>query len=103
MWEVHARRPELLNTYTEAMTLAKQQRVAARHTADMASKTMATSIAVRGHTWLRFANIVDDTKARIEDLLFNTMGLFSAKTDDMMENIHKMRKTVKSYVPQQPY
>ena len=38
---------EDLNIYTETNTLAKQQRVAAKHTADTASKAMLTSIVVR--------------------------------------------------------
>ena len=44
-----ATKQELLNAYTEATTLAKQQRVASRNTADAASKAMATSIVIRRH------------------------------------------------------
>ena len=64
---------------------------------------MLTAIALRWYAWIRAANVLDDTKAKIEDLPFDAIGLFNSKTDDIMENIHKMGKTAKSYVPYQPY
>ena len=86
-------RSKILNTYTEASTLAKQQRIATRHTADAA---MSTSIALRRHVWLCSSNILDDTKTQIEDLPFDATSLFNSKTDELMENIHKIRKTAHS-------
>ena len=90
---------DTLNVSEEAYTLTRQQKFAAKHKADTASK----SITVRRHAWLRMANILDDTKIKIEDLPFDAIGLFNSKTDEIVENIHKMRKTAKSYVPYQSY
>nr|XP_020642114.1 polypeptide N-acetylgalactosaminyltransferase 2 [Pogona vitticeps] len=94
---------EALNVYEEANSLTRQQRFAAKHRADFASKSMLTAIAVRCHAWLRTANILEETKTKIEELPLDAVGLFNSKTDETMDNIHKMRKTAKSYVPYQPY
>ena len=91
-----------LNINLEASTLAKQQRIAVRHSADAASKAMATAVALRHHAWLRSDGITDDTRSRIEDLPFDGAGLLSEKTNEVMDNLHKIRKMAKSYSTQ-PY
>ena len=95
-------RTAALNTHLEATTLAKQQRLASHHTADTASKSLASAIALRRHAWLWSARINDNARARIEDLSFDGVGLFNEKADKVMENLHKMRKTAHSYSIQQP-
>ena len=90
-----ASKSEALNIYAEATTLAKQQRIASCYTADAASKVMATYIALRHHAWLRSAGI-SRYRSRIEDLPFDSTGLFNDKTDEVMNNLHKIRKTAHS-------
>ena len=73
--------------HTEATRLAKEQRLASCHT---------SSIALRRHAWLRSSGITEDARSCIEELPFNGSGLFNEKTDELMGNLHKIRKTAKS-------
>ena len=92
-----------LNAHAEALTLSKHQRLASRHVADATAKNLASIITLRRHAWLQSANIMDDIKTRIENLPFDASGLFNKKTDDILENLHKSKKTAKSYsIQQQP-
>ena len=45
--------------------------------------------------WLCSCNISDYFKACIKDLLFDVEGLFSTKTDKLMENFYKKQTTTK--------
>ena len=92
-----------LNSHAEALTVSKHQRLASRHVADATPRNLASIITLRRYAWLRSANIVDDIKARIKNLPFDASGLFSEKTDENLENLHKSKKTAKSYsIQQQP-
>ncbi|XP_078233403.1 ubiquitin-conjugating enzyme E2 E2 isoform X1 [Pogona vitticeps] len=93
-------RSDLINIHSQAISLAKYQRIAARHSAEAASKTLVTSISIRHHAWLKSSTISDDTKSRIEDLPFDSASLFNSTTDDTMEDFHKKRKTARSYSAQ---
>ena len=86
-----------LDTHAEALTVSKYQRLAARHVAEATSKNFANVITLRRHAWLRAANIVEDIKSRVENLPFDASGLFSQGTDENLENLHKSKKTAKSY------
>ncbi|XP_078241458.1 uncharacterized protein LOC144586699 [Pogona vitticeps] len=86
-----------LNTHAEALTVSKYQRLAARHVAEATSKNFASIITLRRHAWLCSANIVEDIKSRVENLPFDASGLFSQNTDENLENLHKSKKTAKSY------
>ena len=95
-------RPFLLNTFDEAVNVSTHQLLALRHSADIASKTMTSSILLRRHAWLRSSGINEDARARIEALPFDANGVFNATIDESMESFHKM-KTTKSYtIHQQP-
>ncbi|XP_078233615.1 uncharacterized protein LOC144583550 [Pogona vitticeps] len=91
-----------LDTHAEALTVSKYQRLAARHVAEATSKNFASLITLRRHAWLRSANIVEDIKTRVENLPFDATGLFSQNTDENLENLHKSKKTAKSYSVQPP-
>ena len=52
------------------------------------AKAMTSAIAL---TWLRSAGINDDAKSRIEELLFDGVGLFNEKRDEVMDNLHPIR------------
>ena len=69
--------------------------------ADAVSKAMTSAIALKRHAW-HSAGIIDDAQSHTEDLPFDGVGLFNEKTDEVMENLHKIRKTVYSYSVQQP-
>ncbi|XP_078242543.1 uncharacterized protein LOC144587068 [Pogona vitticeps] len=86
-----------LDTHAEALTVSKYQRLAAHHVAEATSKNFASLITLRRHAWLRSANIVEDIKTRVENLPFDATGLFSQNTDENLENLHKSKKTAKSY------
>ena len=46
---------------------------------------------------------MEDVKTRVENLPFDAKGLFNEKTDGNLEELHKMKKTAKSYsIQQQP-
>ena len=97
----HAKiKPMLINTYTEALTVAKHQRLVAKHAADVASKSMVSSVGLRRHAWLCSSGIMEEAKSHIEELPLDVKGLFNEKTDDKMENLHKIKKTAKSYTVQ---
>ena len=88
---------DILNTYAEALTVSRHQRLASRHSADVSAKTLVSAVALRRHAWFRASGIIEDAKKQIEDQPFNAKGLFSEKTDDSLENLHKIKKTAKSY------
>ena len=83
-------RAEALKVYEKANTLTRKQRFAAKHTADVASTSRLTAIAVRRHTWLRTANVLEDTITEVEEPPFDAAGLFNSEADETMDNIHKM-------------
>ncbi|XP_078246160.1 uncharacterized protein LOC144588055 [Pogona vitticeps] len=86
-----------LNTFEEAQTVSKHQRIATRHSVEAAARILVSSVTLRRHAWLRSANILDDVKSKIEDLPFDASGLFNEKTDSHLEDLHKAKKTAKSY------
>ncbi|XP_078232770.1 uncharacterized protein LOC144583211 [Pogona vitticeps] len=90
-------RQAFLNTYEEAQTVSKHQRIATRHSVEAAARILVTAVNLRRHAWLRAANILEDVKAKVEDLPFDSSGLFSEKTDNHLEDLHKAKKTAKSY------
>ena len=90
-----------LSAYSEALTVAKHQRLASRHSTDVASKSMTSAIGLWRHARLRSSGITEDAQSHIEDLPFDATGLFNEKTNDKMENLHKIKKTAKSYTIQQ--
>nr|XP_020644694.1 voltage-dependent calcium channel subunit alpha-2/delta-4 [Pogona vitticeps] len=95
-------RTAALNIHLEAITLAKQQHLAAHHIADAASKSLVSSITLRQHAWVRSSRIMNDARTCIEELPFDGAGLFNEKTDYVMENLHKIHKTARLYAIQQP-
>lgn len=95
--------PKCTSYHLDAMTLVRQEQAAAHHTADAASKQITTSIALCRHAWLCSATTPDDTRGRIKDLLFDGVGLFDAKMDEILNELQKMRKTGRSYSSQNYY
>ena len=83
------------------MALAQQERIATRHMVDTASKQIATSVTLRHYAWLHSASISEDARYRIEDLPFDGVGLYDDKTDEILDNLIKLRKMAKSYTNQQ--
>ncbi|XP_078245250.1 uncharacterized protein LOC144587803 [Pogona vitticeps] len=86
-----------MNTYEEAQTVSKHQRIATRHSVEAAARILVSCVSLRRHAWLRSANILEDVKAKVEDLPFDASGLFHSKTDSHLEDVHKAKKTAKSY------
>ncbi|KAJ7335295.1 hypothetical protein JRQ81_013236 [Phrynocephalus forsythii] len=86
-------RSRRLPYHQESMAQAKQDRIAACHITDSASKQAATSVALQGPAWLRSASISDGAHKWTEDLPFDGAGLFTAKTDGTVDNLQEMRKT----------
>ena len=83
--------------HQEAMALARQKRITARHIIDSSARQLVAAIALRRYAWLKSAQIPDDIRMQIEDLPFNGSGLFNDKTDDILENLQKFKKTAQSY------
>ena len=75
------------------MSLARQERISARHIIDCFSRQLVSAIALRRYAWLRSAQIPDDVQLRIEDLPFNGSGFFDDKTGGILENLQKLKKT----------
>lgn len=95
--------PIVLGYYKEAMLLARQEMIAARHVINTASRQAAALITLQHQAWLCSASIPEDAQAQIEDLPFDGFGLFDSKTDDILENLQKYRKMAKSYSSQNTY
>lgn len=83
-------RARVTSCHQEAMSLACQEHFAAKHVA-AASKHLAAAISHCRHAWLRSANIADNAQARIEDLPFDSAGLFDAKTNDILKELQTLR------------
>ena len=81
---------------SRGMSLACQERVAARHIIDVSSKQLVTAVALHHHAWLRLASIMEDVRNRIEGLPFDRVGLFDPKTDEILESLLKHRRTARS-------
>ena len=78
-----------LNTFEEAQIVSKHQWIVTRHSVEATARILVSTVNLRRHAWLRSANILDDVKAKVEDLPFDASGLF--------EELHKAKKTAKSY------
>lgn len=59
---------------------------------DAASKQINTSTVLRRHACLRSASIPEDTRVRIEDLPFDSLDVFDGKTEEILDNLQKMRR-----------
>ncbi|KAF7248091.1 Rho guanine nucleotide exchange factor 5 [Varanus komodoensis] len=83
---------ELVCMFTcKAMQLSIQQLNMARHHVDCDSRALVGAIALCHHAWLQLGSLPEETKRRVENMPFNGSGLFHAKTDDKLKNIHKVR------------
>ena len=80
----------------EPMVLACQEHITAQHVIEAASKHMATAVALHRHTWLHSANISNDSCMGTEDLPFDGASLFYDKTDEILDNLQKVRKNSSS-------
>lgn len=89
--------------HQEAMSLAKQQRITAKHTTNAAAKQLSTAIALCRHAWLRSATLPEDARTYIEDLPFDGLGLFDPKTDDILNDQQKLRRSYNSQNSFRPY
>lgn len=76
----------------DGLAASKQNITSARHTLEMAAKTLTTSIAPQRHSWLRATNLQLDTRGVIEDLPFDGFGLFHGTTDSSLQEIDKTIK-----------
>lgn len=83
--------------HKEAMSLSKQELIAARHLVDVSSRQATTAIALRRHAWLKATTLPEDAKTRIEEMPFDGIGLFNTKTDDILKEHQQMKRTAKSY------
>lgn len=85
------------------MALSRQERIAARHVVDSSSRQLATSIVLRRHIWLCSTTLRDDLRLHIENMPFDGLGLFDVKTDTVLNEHQKMKKTAKTYSSQFSY
>ena len=66
-----------------------------KHQADCDAKVMVGAVTLRRHAWLCSSGLTKETHTRIEDLPFDGVGLFNAKTDEAMDNLQKARNMAK--------
>lgn len=90
------KRRKLLQLQSAGLAAAKQEIATSKHLLEAASKTLATAVALRRHSWLRSTHLQPDTKAVIEDLPFDGLGLFNAATDTTLQERDKTIKVSKS-------
>ena len=90
-------RQGFLNSYEEAQTVSKHQRLSTRHAAETAARVLMSAVTIKWHAWLRSTDILEDVKAKVENLAFDASGLFNDKTDSHLEDLHKAKKTATSY------
>lgn len=83
--------------------LSRQERIAARHVVDSSSRQLATSIVLRRHACLRSTTLPEDLRLYIENMPFDGLGLFDVKTDSILNEHQKMKKTAKTYSSQPSY
>lgn len=89
--------------HKEAMALSRQERIPARHVVDASARQASTSVALRRHAWLRSSTLPEDIRLHIEDMPFDGLGLFDVKTDAVLNEHQKMKKTAKTYSSQTSY
>ncbi|XP_062837379.1 uncharacterized protein LOC134299202 [Anolis carolinensis] len=75
----------------EADSLAHHQIQMAKHTGDTAGKMIAHAVAIRRHAWLRSSGLSSSSRQVIEDLPFDTQGLFNSGTDDKLKSNHDFK------------
>ncbi|XP_015270124.1 PREDICTED: plexin-C1 [Gekko japonicus] len=75
------------------MLLAKHQLNTAKHMLDVAAKTLTLAVTLKHHAWLRSTALSQDTRTLIEDLPFESEGLFSSTTDTVLQDLDKSIKT----------
>ncbi|KAF7252352.1 Lamina-associated polypeptide 2, isoform alpha [Varanus komodoensis] len=79
----------------EAMQVAIQQLSTARHHVDTDSRALVGAISLRRHAWLRSCNFPEEMKRRIEEMPFDGLGLFHARTDHKLKSVHESRMTAR--------
>lgn len=77
----------------DAMAVIKQNITSAWHNLETSAKTLTTTVALHRHSWLRATSLKPGTKAAIEDLPFDGIGLLHASTDATLQETDKNIKT----------
>lgn len=90
------KRVKALQLQSDGLAAAKQEIASAKHSLETASKTLATAVALRRHSWLRSTNLQYDTRTVVEDLAFDGLGLFNAATDTTLQDREKSIKASRS-------
>lgn len=97
---------------SESMAATKQKITSARHTLEIAAKTLTMAVALCRNSWLRATFLQPHTKLATEDLPLDCQGLFCASTDATFQEINKNIKTFhtlgvssmhRQYHARQPY
>ncbi|KAJ7304165.1 hypothetical protein JRQ81_011695 [Phrynocephalus forsythii] len=81
--------------YKEAMFVAAQQMLSARHASNCATRSLGAAVILRRHSWLRSTGLPEDIKGHIEYLPFEGEGLFHIKTDEIIQDLEKKRTIAK--------
>lgn len=85
-----------LQMQADGIAASKQLIATSKHVLESSARTLSTAVALRRFGWLRSTALSSYTKAIIEDLAFDGLGLFNAETDATLRRLDKDIKASRS-------
>lgn len=83
-------------TWIQGLVVARTFLKAALDSADLATRTMATAIAMRRSSWLQVSGLPPEVQNTVWDLPFDCSGLSSEQTDFRFHSLKDSRATLES-------
>nr|XP_014431453.1 uncharacterized protein LOC106732349 [Pelodiscus sinensis] len=96
------KRPILLSIMQEGHTVSRTALQSAMDIADTAAHITASAIMMHRISWLQAFGVLRDLQQKVEDLPFDKINLFTAKTDEVlhsMKDFHAALRTLGMYTP----
>lgn len=89
-------RQEFSAMLEEGKTSSRSSITAALDAADSGARTIATGVAMRRISWLQSSTLPQEVQYTLQDLPFDTKGLFSEKTDSRIQTLKDGRIAIRT-------
>lgn len=91
-----ASRQEFSALLEDGKKSARSSIQAALDSADSGARTLATGVAMRRISWLQSSTLSPEVQYTLQDLPFDTLGLFSEKTDSRIQTLKDGRVAIRT-------
>lgn len=90
------KKEQFKSVISEGHLLARMTLQASLDSADMAARSIATSIMMQWTSWLHLSGFPREVQSTVEDLPFECPKLFAGKTDEFLHTLKDSRVTFRS-------